>query len=109
MPNHPMALAGIRIIEGLNVGGVEGLLATVDWRQAETMTVDQAMAYAAVLVHLKKAELGVELVRRALEAAPPGNAGWLLPVDPLLGVQRDRTLWSRALELLDRRAGNWLA
>ena len=49
------------------------------------------------------------LTRRALEAAPPGNAGWLLPVDPLLNVQRHKALWSRALDLIDRRAGNRLA
>jgi DNA-binding winged helix-turn-helix (wHTH) protein len=109
VPNHPMALAATRIIQGLNGLTAEGLLATIDCRQPGAMSVDHALACAVILKHLKRLELGVDLICRALEAAPPGNAGWLLPVDPLLNVQRHKAPWSRALDLIDRRAGNWLA
>jgi hypothetical protein len=37
-------------------------------------------------------------------ASPPGNAGWLLPIDPPLRVARDKTAWTRVLDLLRRRA-----
>ncbi len=109
VPNHPMAQAGLRVIQGLNGLTAEGLLATVDVRRPESITVDRAMAYAVLLKHLKRIDLAADLVCRALEAAPPGNAGWLLPVDPSLGVQHNKEPWKRALEVLDRRAGNWLA
>jgi len=38
------------------------------------------------------------------EAPPPGNAGWLLPVDPLLNVQRDPGVWLPVLAKLRKRA-----
>jgi hypothetical protein len=43
-------------------------------------------------------------VAAALETAPPGNAGWLIPIDPLLDVQRAREAWGTVLTALRRRA-----
>jgi hypothetical protein len=32
------------------------------------------------------------------------NAGWLIPIDPLLGVSRQPSAWARVLQLLRDRA-----
>jgi len=34
--------------------------------------------------------------RRGTASAPPGNAGWLIPIEPMLGVQRDHAAWAQA-------------
>jgi hypothetical protein len=44
------------------------------------------------------------LVDRALAAAPPGNAGWLVPVEPLLNVSAHPVVWIPALSRLRTRA-----
>lgn len=106
VPRHAMALAGIAILEG-------GGRAAADFERphaggGDAMGVDEAMARAAVLVHAGRTDEAADLCRRALAAAPPGNAGWLLPVDPLIGVRGDRAAWASTIDLLGRRAGNWL-
>jgi hypothetical protein len=44
------------------------------------------------------------LVGDALAVAAPGNAGWLLPVEPLLQVTAHPDLWARPLALVRARA-----
>lgn len=41
---------------------------------------------------------------QALAAAPHGNAGWLIPIDPLLGVHRAPDAWNDVLLQLRVRA-----
>lgn len=43
-------------------------------------------------------------IERALAAAPPGNAGWLLPLEPLLQVSRCPRPWATVLAQLRARA-----
>jgi hypothetical protein len=40
----------------------------------------------------------------ALAMAPPGNAGWMIPIDPLLGVWREPDAWAPALRHVMERA-----
>ena len=40
----------------------------------------------------------------ALAGGPPGSAGWHLPIEPLLGVQRERPAWEAVLATLMERA-----
>jgi hypothetical protein len=44
------------------------------------------------------------LVDHALAAAPAGNAGWLLPVEPLLNVTTAPDIWAPVLARLRARA-----
>jgi len=44
------------------------------------------------------------IVEDALASAPPGNAGWLLPIEPLLDVGARPDCWARALARLRNRA-----
>jgi tetratricopeptide (TPR) repeat protein len=99
-PRHPMARAGLAILDGHADRLAAAYLPDRDAR----LHIDEAMARAAILVHVGRADAGADLCHRALAASPPGNAGWLLPIDPLLRVARDTTPWTRVLDLLRRRA-----
>jgi hypothetical protein len=46
----------------------------------------------------------VQIVDKALAAAPPGNVGWLLPVEPLLNISRNPDVWAPVLSRLRARA-----
>jgi hypothetical protein len=70
----------------------------------EPVSIDLALAHAAVLVARGDASGAAAIVTAALEAAPAGNAAWLVPVEPLLNVQHDRTLWMPPLAVLRGRA-----
>ena len=75
------------------------------YRAADTPEpVDVAIARAARLVHANGVSHAVPLVSAALAAAPPGNGGWLLPVEPLLRVGRAHDAWAPALAVLHLRA-----
>jgi hypothetical protein len=41
----------------------------------------------------------------ALDRVPAGNAGWLIPVEPLLAVSNNKSVWTSTLALLRARAG----
>ena len=62
------------------------------------------MTGAALLVHADDVRGAAAMVHAALEAAPPGNTGWLMPIDPLLRVRENRDDWAPVLELLHMRA-----
>jgi len=42
--------------------------------------------------------------REAVAQAPPGPAGWLLPVEPLLNPLAHREIWAGTLALVRLRA-----
>ena len=44
------------------------------------------------------------IVDEALAGATAGNAGWLLPIEPLLQVTAHPDIWARALARLRNRA-----
>ena len=68
------------------------------------LSVDAAVVRAAQLA-LKGAHAdAARLVDEALAGAPPGSAGWLLPIEPLLGVSARPDVWTRALARLRSRA-----
>ena len=70
----------------------------------QSLSVEAAMVRAAQLVVAGAHADAARLVGEALAAAPPGNAGWLLPVEPLLHVAAQPDIWARALALLRNRA-----
>ena len=65
---------------------------------------EAAVGQAAVLVMAGDPEDAMRLVEQALTVAPPGNAGWLLPVEPLLNVAASARHWAPALARLRTRA-----
>ena len=102
VPRHPMAHAGLAILEAgtrLRSGEPSGASA----RQAPG-SVDLAFAHAARLVATGDVPAAAGVVAAALGAAPPGNGGWLLPIEPLLGVRQAGNAWAPALAALHLRA-----
>jgi hypothetical protein len=69
--------------------------------------VEATIARAAVTIYVAgDAALAnsVDAVDHALIAAPAGDAGWLIPVEPLLGVHRYADAWAPVLARLRSRA-----
>jgi DNA-binding winged helix-turn-helix (wHTH) protein len=66
--------------------------------------VDAAICGAAKLAQAGDHAAAARLVDDALAAAPPGAAGWLLPVEPLLQVTAHPQVWAPALSRLRTRA-----
>jgi hypothetical protein len=62
------------------------------------------MARAALLVEQDDVPGAVRLLDTALAAAPPGNSGWLIPIDPLLRVWEQPEAWAPVLVRLQLRA-----
>ena len=62
------------------------------------------MAHAARLAWAGDVPGAVVIVTGALSCAPPGNGGWLLPIEPLLGVRQAHDAWTAALAALHLRS-----
>jgi hypothetical protein len=68
------------------------------------LSVDAAIARAIALVLADKHGEAAALVDEALALAPQGNAGWILPIEPLLHVSAHAGIWAAALARLRSRA-----
>jgi DNA-binding winged helix-turn-helix (wHTH) protein len=66
--------------------------------------IDEAVTQGVGLALSGKHHEAATLVEDALAAAPAGNAGWILPVEPLLHVSAHGDVWARALARLRARA-----
>jgi tetratricopeptide (TPR) repeat protein len=97
VPRHPMARVGVMLLSADRNDDAPRI-------DGEPVSIDLALAHAAVLVARGDASGAAAIVTAALEAAPAGNAAWLVPVEPLLNVQLDRTPWTPALAVLRGRA-----
>ena len=86
---HPMARIGL-----VAAGGEAGLTVRRPARLSapsadRVLSVESAVVRAAQLVDGRRSRSEAALlVEEALAVAPPGNAGWLLPIEPLLQRQR---------------------
>lgn len=98
VPDHPLALAGVALLDG------PGSEAALRLAAMPPRTFEHVMAQAAYRVHTGDVAGGVAMVLAALESAAPGNTGWTIPIDPLLDVAARRTAWAPVLELLHLRA-----
>jgi DNA-binding winged helix-turn-helix (wHTH) protein/Tfp pilus assembly protein PilF len=96
VPGHAMASVGLAFAENR----------PIDIEQIPNLSspIDTAIVRAAALVlrgrHADAAGICVD----ALRAAVPGSAGYLLPVEPLLGAARRRDVWEPALAAVANRA-----
>jgi DNA-binding winged helix-turn-helix (wHTH) protein/Tfp pilus assembly protein PilF len=70
----------------------------------DALSVDAAIGRAIALALAGKHVEAAALVEQALAAAPPGNAGWTLPIEPLLHVSAHANIWAPALTRLRTRA-----
>jgi DNA-binding winged helix-turn-helix (wHTH) protein len=70
----------------------------------ETQVVDAAIRQAIRLVLAGDHAGAARVVDEALAGAPAGNAGWLVPLEPLLRVNAHPGIWAQALARLRTRA-----
>jgi DNA-binding winged helix-turn-helix (wHTH) protein len=95
VPKHPLANLALGI---MNAG------ATGPARAVAAPSVEAAIGQAAVLVSAGDVANAARLVDQALAAAPPGNAGWIVPVEPMLNVAAAADMWAHVLARLRTRA-----
>ena len=67
-------------------------------------SVDAAIVHAALLVTAGAHDDAARVLDEALAGAPDGNAGWLLPIEPLLNVAARPDCWAHVLAHLRNRA-----
>ena len=96
---HPLARIAHAAI------GAGGHMATSQAPAArEVNAVDVAICRAVQLMFAGAHADAARLVDDALANAPAGNAGWLLPLEPLLRVTANPGIWAQALTRLRTRA-----
>jgi tetratricopeptide (TPR) repeat protein len=100
---HPLARIAQAAVDGSDPRS-RGVAATFQHHATATSGVDAAFARAAVLVLQADSAGAASEVARALAEAPPGSAGWLLPIEPLLHVTAAAQIWAPALDRLRARA-----
>lgn len=71
---------------------------------SRALSVEAAVCRAAQLVVAGAPTEAARIVDEALAGAAPGNAGWLLPIEPLLHATAHPDLWARPLAHLRNRA-----
>jgi DNA-binding winged helix-turn-helix (wHTH) protein len=114
MPGHVLAHLGLAHL-GLararalattspHSGETAGSLALLVERAASASVMEVALARAVMLVQSGAVGEAAQVVGQALDASPPGQAGWLLPVEPLLHMPAHPELWAGVLTRLATRA-----
>jgi tetratricopeptide (TPR) repeat protein len=93
---HPLARLGLSTLNSALFAGAA--------QRAQAASVDTALAGAVMMVLADKHDDAARLMNDALASAPPGNAGWLLPLEPLLHVTSHPNIWAPALARLRTRA-----
>jgi tetratricopeptide (TPR) repeat protein len=103
LPRHALAAVGLELSGGqhhhrnfFESGG--------DQPQAQELPIEFTIARAALLVAQGNPSGAAALVGAALAAAPPGNAGWTLPIEPLLSVGDAAEVWAKAVLCVRQRA-----
>jgi len=81
-----------------------GLDAPSPARRQNPNTIDLAVAQAIRLARTGKHCDAAQVCADALTQAPPGQAGWLLPAEPMLNPTARPDIWASALALLRTRA-----
>jgi DNA-binding winged helix-turn-helix (wHTH) protein len=100
VPRHPMARFGLALAESPDSPPV------LPDAQAPGRggPIEAVLCTAAGQVFRGSHADAAQLVDRILSAAAPGNAAWLLPIEPLLNVGAAPDLWASALTRLRTRA-----
>src|SRR5262245_2980858 len=103
VPIHPMARAGLAVIAAREGRAAAPAAAVRDAPES----VEAVIARAAVIVQVAGdagLSSAVASIEQALAAAPAGPAGWLIPIEPLLGVQSRADAWAPVLARLRTRS-----
>lgn len=103
---HPMARVGLVAAGSLDRGSIPPPAddPSVERPGSHALSVEAAMFRAAQLVVAGAHADAARIIDETLAGAAAGNAGWLLPIEPLLHVTAHPDVWARALSHLRNRA-----
>jgi DNA-binding winged helix-turn-helix (wHTH) protein len=104
VPTHPMAHVGLAAAGGVGSNVVPRVDDSVGPSGCGTPSVYAALVQAARLAVAGAHIEAAGTLEEALAGAAAGNAGWLLPVEPLLHVTAHPDIWARVLAHLRNRA-----
>jgi DNA-binding winged helix-turn-helix (wHTH) protein len=96
VPVHPLARLGLAALGASSKPAAPPV--------ARFTSVDGAVGHAIALALAGEHADAASIVDEALAEAPPGNAGWLLPVEPILHIAAHPDVWGAALARLRTRA-----
>ena len=107
VPKHLLAMIGLAVAHD-SAAAREDLHHGITQRIAQLtdagLAVDAATGRAALIATTGAPDEGAPLLNEALSNAPPGSAGWTLPVEPLLKVAAHEHAFSLVLARLRTRA-----
>jgi DNA-binding winged helix-turn-helix (wHTH) protein/tetratricopeptide (TPR) repeat protein len=99
-PDHPLGHLGLAVSGSADFHGVEQVLETTD----RAKPIESALVRAQVLASRGDASAAADLIAGSLENAPPGFAGWSVPVEPFLRQLTDSKAFAPVSLLLSERA-----
>lgn len=98
VPMHPLALAAVFAMKAPRGASTSNISVSIDG------PFERRMAAAVGCALLGHSALAAKALDKALADAPPGSAGLLIPVEPVLDIRRDPGTWSPVLARLRARA-----
>jgi len=101
---HPMARVGLVAAAARDQGSNPPPAAEPRAEQPDRLSIEAAIVRAAPLVVAGAHTDAARIIDEALAGAAAGNAGWLLPIEPLLHVTSHPHVWARTLAHLRNRA-----
>ena len=104
VPNHRLVLMVMTADTRSNVGGGQGFPSVAVAEDGVLVPFDDRFGAAVAVDLMGQTSLAAQVLDGALSAAPPGNAGWLVPVEPLLNVSASPDVWAPVLARLRTRA-----
>jgi DNA-binding winged helix-turn-helix (wHTH) protein len=96
VPKHPLATLGLGVMNPSVPAAPPGV--------SVLPSFDAALGQVVGLALAGDAASAARALDHALAAAPSGNAGWILPVEPTLNVSAAPAIWSSVLARLRSRA-----
>jgi DNA-binding winged helix-turn-helix (wHTH) protein/Flp pilus assembly protein TadD len=107
IPGHLLALIGLSTVKDPSPEREEvhqNILRRINQLAGAGLIVDAATGRAALMASTGGPDDAAPLLDEALSNAPPGSAGWTIPVDPLLNVSAREHAFALVLARLRTRA-----
>ena len=100
-PGHPRATVGLFAAGGSDGSATDRVVA--DLLRGERPT-EAALVRACACCVKRQPQIAIDLLDRLLVDSPPGPAGWIIPIDPMLSTLHKAPHWPLLLEKLAARA-----
>ncbi|MCC7044520.1 MAG: transcriptional regulator [Acidobacteria bacterium] len=105
VPLHPMATGAMMLLDGRVDPAIVSSSAA---DAAGSISIDEALVRGLIVDAGGQPDLAASFVTAALTSAPPGSAGWQLPVDPFLLTYRRPDTWRTAVATIRERTHVWV-